>query len=277
MTAITADIRDTALTYAAGDVVGYISPLGVTPPVDADVTLLSPPWYCLGWLDTTGVNYKPTRALKEVTAAGSLSSIRTIVTSEVKSLTCQFLEPMNPWVRALFDDVPIGTVSPGRVDTGITLTSTTTVNDANAKASDVGKTITATGGTGSIPAGTTIVSVVAGVSYTISAAATAGTPTSVTIGNGANKASYILPEVRQVLQYAFCFDSFDGDKKVRLFGVRGQVNNPGDEVLQQADNTNLTMEITFYPDNITLGGVTSRGTMARYLDYGAQVTGVYIP
>lgn len=274
---LAADIRDVALTYAAGDVVGYVTNLGVTPPIDADVVLNTPPWYCLGWLDTTGVAYKPTRSLKEVTAAGSLSSIRTVVTSEVKSLTAQFLEPMNPWVRALFDDVPIATVSPGRVDTGITLTATTTVNDANAKASDVGKSITATGGTGSIPAGTTIVSVVPGTSYTISAAATAGNPTSVTIGNGQNKAAYIMPEVRQINQYAFVFDSFDGDKKVRLFGVRGQVNNPGDEVLQQADSTNLTMEITFYPDNITLAGATTRGTMARYLDYGAAVTGVYIP
>jgi hypothetical protein len=272
-----ADVRDTALTYAAGDVVGYVAALGVTPPVDADVVLNSPPWYCLGWIDSTGVAYKPTRSLKEVTAAGSLSSIRTVVTSEVKSLTAQFLEPMNPWVRALFDDVPIATVSPGRVDTGITLTASTTVTDANAKASDVGKTITATGGTGSIPAGTTIVSVTPGTSYVISAAATAGTPTSVVIGNGANKAAYIMPEVRQINQYAFVFDSFDGDKKVRMFGVRGQVNNPGDESLQQADSTNLTMEITFYPDNITLGGTTSRGTMARYLDDVAAATSVYIP
>jgi hypothetical protein len=75
--------------------------------------------------------------------------------------------------------------------------------------------------------------------------------------------------VRQTNQYAFCFDSFDGDKKIRLFGVRGQVNNPGDEMLQQSDTTNSTLEITFYPDNITLGGSTKRGSIIRYVDYGA--------
>jgi hypothetical protein len=91
------------------------------------------------------------------------------------------------------------------------------------------------------------------------------------------RTGYVMPEVRQMNQYAFCFDSFDGDKKIRLFGVRGQVNNPGDEMLQQSDTTNTTLEITFYPDNITLGGVTQRGSIARYIDYGAADLSPYFP
>jgi len=264
---VAADVRDTELVYAAGDVVGYVAALGTTPPINADVTLTLSPWYCLGWLETSGALYKPTRSLKEVTAAGSLSSIRTVVTSEVKTITAICLEALNPWVRALFDDVPITSLSPGRTDsTGTSTTSASaTVGDTHAVAGDRGKAVTGTG----IPVSTTIIDVTPGTGYTISHNATAtGTPT-LTIGEGAQLAGYILPEVRKVNQYAFCFDSFDGDKKIRLFGVRGQVNNPGDETLQQADTTNTSLEITFYPDNITLDGVTTRGTIARYIDYGA--------
>lgn len=262
-----ADIRDTALTYAPGDVVGYVSPLGVTPPVDSDVALTVPPWYCLGWLETSGFSFKPTRSLKEITAAGSLSSIRTIVTSEVKTVTITCLEAMNPWVRALFDDVPLLSTAPGRVDTGVGVTSgSTVVTDTKTVAGDAGKIVSGTG----IPAAATIVSVIPGTSFVLSAAATAtNASVTATIGEGATKVGYVLPEVRATNQYAFLFDSFDGDKKNRLFGVRGQVNNPGDEVLQQADIDNITLEITFYPDNITLDGKTTRGTVARYLQYGA--------
>jgi hypothetical protein len=272
---VAADIRDTSLTYAAGDVVGYVTPLGVTPPIDANVTLAGPPWYCLGWIETSGVTYKPTRQLKEVTAAGSLSSIRTVVTSEVKTMQAIFLEALNPWVRALFDDVPIGQLSPGRVDSSGTATTSTsaTVGDTHAVAGDVGKSVSGTG----VPSGAYIVSVTPGTGFVISAAATAtGTPT-LTIGEGLTRAGYILPEVRKINQYAFCFDSFDGDKKIRLFGVRGQVNNPGDEMLQQTDTTNTTLDITFYPDNITLAGQTSRGTIVRYVDYGAADVSPYFP
>jgi hypothetical protein len=340
-----ADVRTSTLTYAAGDVVGYVSPLGVTPPASVLSPVLNPPWYCMGWLDTGGYIFKLAETMKEIMAAGTLSAIRTIISAEAKTFDATFLEPLNPWVRALYDDVPIASLTPQvpRTDsTGVNRTSgSTTVGDTNALAGDVGQPVSGTGipsgatissvtaarvdstgtsttsgsatvadshavsgdlnlpisGTG-IPASTTIIAVSAGVGYTISANATAtGTPT-LTIGPGyvisaaatstgtsaltvgtSSQVAYLLPEIRAANEYAFLFDSIDGDRRNRLFGVRGMITGRGNDQVQQADNEDLQMTISLYPDDITFNSETQRGTCIRYLDYGAENTSLsgYFP
>lgn len=187
-----ADVRNADFTYAAGDVVMYIASRGTTPPdgfevLDGDV------WKCLGWIDTTGGIFALTYTTKDIGAAGSLSAIRTILTGGTKTLQFTALEPMNPYVRALFDDIPVTELSP----------------------------------------------------------------------SSGNITAYTLPEIPLDNRYCFLMDTVDGVKGMRLFTPNGKITARGNDQVQQADNENLQMTATFYPDTI-LG---ERGTMRRYLQW----------
>lgn len=113
------DTRDSVLTYAAGDVIGYVAPLGTTAP--SPFADLASPWLCLGWIDTSGYTFKLSETQKEVMAAGTLDPIRTINSAETKTFEATFLEALNPAVMALYDNVPIATVLP---DSGTVTTYT---------------------------------------------------------------------------------------------------------------------------------------------------------
>jgi len=188
-----ADIRNADFTYAAGDVVMYIASRGTPPPAGFE-TLTSDVWKCLGWIDTTGGIFALTYTTKDIGAAGSLSAIRTILTGGTKTLQFQALEAMNPYVRALFDDIQVTELAP----------------------------------------------------------ASAG-----------NTASYVLPEVPLDNRYCVLMDTVDGVKGMRLFAPNGKVTARGNDQVQQADNQNLQMTFTFYPDTID----DERGTMKRYLQW----------
>lgn len=112
------DTRNADLTYAAGDVIAYKAPLGTAAPAGpASVVALSSPWICLGWLDTGGYIYKLAEAIKDITAAGTLDPIRTIVTGAPKTIDATFLEGLNPAVRALYDDVLMSSLQPAAATT----------------------------------------------------------------------------------------------------------------------------------------------------------------
>jgi hypothetical protein len=104
------DSRDAANTFAGGDVIAWYAP-PVTPP-PTPFTVLTSPWLCLGWLETSGVTFKLNETMKAVNAAGTLDPIRTITTGAEKTFEATFLESMNPCVRSLYDDVPLASVLP---------------------------------------------------------------------------------------------------------------------------------------------------------------------
>ncbi|MCL2728805.1 MAG: phage tail protein [Actinomycetia bacterium] len=193
----TADIRNANFTYAAGDVLMYVAATGTEPPEGFE-DLDGAVWKCLGWIDTTGGIFALTYTTKDIGACGSLSAIRTIVTGGTKTLQFQCLEPMNPYVRALFDDVPVEQIEPD------------------------------SGG-----------------------------------GGSSNVTGYVLPEVPLDNRYCFLMDSIDGVKQMRLFAPNGKITARANDQVQQADNENLQMTSTFYPD--TIDGI--RGTMKRIIGW----------
>lgn len=258
-----ADTRNAQNVYAAGDVVAYVAVLGTAPPVGF-AQLSSSVWGCLGWLDTAGGIFNLNHTTKDVGAAGTLSAIRTIFTGGAKTLQITCLEALNPLVRALFDDVPLSTLAPtSRVDAGCGTTSgSATVTDASAAVGDVGSSVSGTG----IPANATIISVSAGVSFTMSANATATGSASVTV-TSANSV-YVIPEIPQDNRYCLVLDTIDGANQVRMFAPMAKVTARGNDQIQQGDSENLQMTFTFYPASITYGGNTSRGSLLRYINYG---------
>ena len=77
------DTRNSDLTYAAGDVIGFLAPFPTADP--GNMNELTSPWLCLGWLDTSGTTFKLAEAMKALNAAGTLDPIRTIVTAAPKT------------------------------------------------------------------------------------------------------------------------------------------------------------------------------------------------
>lgn len=104
------DTRNADFTFAAGDTIGYVADLGTPAPTAFED--LAAPWICLGWLDTGGYIFKLAEALKDVNASGTLDPIRTITTGAPKTLQANYLEPMNPAVRSLYDDVDMSLLQP---------------------------------------------------------------------------------------------------------------------------------------------------------------------
>lgn len=253
-----ADTRDADNTFAAGDCVAYIAAIGTTAPVGFEL-LTASMWHCLGWLDTAGGIFSLSHTTKDVGAAGSLTAIRTVITGGNKTLQVTCLEALNPYARALFDDVPPTALAPvGRVDPGCGTTSASAVvTDAAAALGDVGSKVTGTG----IATGATIISVVAGTSFTMSANATATGSVSVTVTPNFSK--YVLPEVPLDNKYCLVFDTIDGVKPMRLFAPSAKVTARGNDQIQQADAEMLQMTFTFYPTDIN--GV--RGDLVRYMGY----------
>lgn len=101
--------KDNRLLYAAGDVVAWLGLPNVGAPTafeDVDSIDLGT-YVCLGWVDTSGYIFKLDETIKDIPAAGVLTPIRSILTGGSKSVQCNFLESVNPHVRALYDDVPV--------------------------------------------------------------------------------------------------------------------------------------------------------------------------
>ncbi|GGX26951.1 phage tail tube protein [Streptomyces chryseus] len=73
--------------------------------------------------------------------------------------------------------------------------------------------------------------------------------------------TYDLPDKPNDLRYAFLFDSFDGDKRVRLYMPNGKVTERGDEQGQTQQESSLQMTFKFYK------GATA-SAVSRSIDYG---------
>lgn len=109
MTTPVTPMKDNQLLYAAGDVIVWAGlPNTAAPTAFEDVTAITGGSYvCLGWVDTSGYIFKLDETIKDIPAAGVLTPIRSILTGGSKTVQAVLLEAMNPFVRSLYDDVPI--------------------------------------------------------------------------------------------------------------------------------------------------------------------------
>ena len=106
----TGTYKDNTNLYAAGDVVAWIGqPNNANPPqgFEDPTTLGSGLYKCCGWSDVSGYIFKLDETIKDIPAAGVLTPVRSILTGGVKTAQLVFLEALNPYVRSLYDDVPI--------------------------------------------------------------------------------------------------------------------------------------------------------------------------
>lgn len=102
--------KNNANLYAAGDVIVWAAVQNSVAPLtgfESPDTIAGATYKNLGWVDTSGYIFKLDETIKDIPAAGVLTPIRTILTGGTKSAECHFLEALNPYVRSLFDDVPI--------------------------------------------------------------------------------------------------------------------------------------------------------------------------
>jgi hypothetical protein len=105
----TVPMKDNNLLYAAGDVIVWVGPPSTACPVGFEdpTTIAGGSYACLGWVDTSGYIFKLDETIKDIPAAGVLTPIRSILTGGSKTVQANLLEALNPYVRSLFDDVPI--------------------------------------------------------------------------------------------------------------------------------------------------------------------------
>lgn len=225
-------MKNNELLFAAGDVIVWAGePNTAAPDGFEDVQDIDDGDYvCLGWVDTSGYIFKLDETTKDVPAAGTLTAIRTILTGGTKSVQATFLEAMNPWVRSLYDNVPIFPTasSPLKPATG---TAPPIEEDDEDDETELQR-----------DEGSTLV-----------------TPRA----DGLYVASYILPDPPKDNRYAMIFDAIDGNKRSRLYAPFTKVTARGNDQVQQADVTTVDMTFTFYPGLIN--GDTGVGK--RYLDY----------
>lgn len=128
----TGPYRDNSLLYAAGDVVVWAGLPSVGPPLGFEdpSTLVAATYKCLGWVDVSGYIFKLDETVKDIPAAGVLTPIRTILTGGTKSCQATFLEGMNPYVLALYDNVPIFPAASSPLKASTTSTSALPINSA---------------------------------------------------------------------------------------------------------------------------------------------------
>ena len=115
--------KDNTNLYSAGDVVVWVGqPNNADPPlgIEDPSTLGSGIYKCLGWADTSGYIFKLDETIKDIPAAGVLTPVRSILTGGSKTIQFVSLEAVNPYVRALYDDVPVFPVATSPLKPGAT-------------------------------------------------------------------------------------------------------------------------------------------------------------
>jgi len=106
----TGTYKNSDMLYAAGDVVIWVGqPNNASPPTGfEDPSSLGVGVYkCCGWADVAGYIFKLDETIKDIPAAGLLTPVRSILTGGVKTAQATFLEALNPYVRSLYDDIPV--------------------------------------------------------------------------------------------------------------------------------------------------------------------------
>lgn len=129
----TGTYRDNSLLYAAGDIVCWIGAQNATSPplgFEDPSSLAAATFKCCGWVDVTGYIFKLDETIKDIPAAGVLTPVRSILTGGTKTIQAVFLEGMNPFVLALYDDVPVFPAASMPLKASTTATSALPINSA---------------------------------------------------------------------------------------------------------------------------------------------------
>jgi hypothetical protein len=102
--------KNNAWLFAAADVLVWVGASNLYPPTtgfEDPAGIAGADYRCVGWVDTSGYIFKWDESTKDIPAAGTLSSIRTILTGGSKSAQFTCLEALNPYALALYEQVPI--------------------------------------------------------------------------------------------------------------------------------------------------------------------------
>lgn len=129
----TGTYRDNSLLYAAGDIVCWVGAQNsAAPPTGFEDPsgLTAGTYKCCGWVDVSGYIFKLDETIKDIPAAGVLTPIRSILTGGTKTVQAVFLEGMNPYVLALYDDVPVFPAASMPLKASTTATSALPLNSA---------------------------------------------------------------------------------------------------------------------------------------------------
>lgn len=94
---------------ASGVSLVWFAPLGTIPPTDA-VTPLPSAWRDAGWVTDAGLTVKHQENTKDVTAYGTTSPVRTLVSSSSTTFDVTFLEN-NPVTQAVYYRKALGSVA----------------------------------------------------------------------------------------------------------------------------------------------------------------------
>jgi hypothetical protein len=87
----------------------WVAPLTATAPTTATAPL-GAGWLSAGWCADTGLVTKLAESTKEITAFGTTSPVRTLITSSIENFDVAFLES-NPTTLAIYNRKPLGSLT----------------------------------------------------------------------------------------------------------------------------------------------------------------------
>ncbi|MEU8136579.1 hypothetical protein [Streptodolium elevatio] len=105
------DTRNVDFAFRATDFLGFVAPMETAKPTD--MTPLTAPWVCLGWLAKTGGQFESTEERVELEAAGEVDPIASSIIKVTRPVKFSADEAMSPLIRALLDNVALSDVAPG--------------------------------------------------------------------------------------------------------------------------------------------------------------------
>jgi hypothetical protein len=105
------DTRNADLAFRATDFLAFVAPLGTAKPTD--MTPVTAPWVCLGWLAKTGGQFESAEERVELEAAGATMPIASAITKSTRTVKFTADEAASPLIRALLDNVALSETAPG--------------------------------------------------------------------------------------------------------------------------------------------------------------------
>jgi hypothetical protein len=105
------DTRNADLAFRATDFLAFVAPLGTAKPTD--MTPVTTPWVCLGWLAKSGGQFESAEERVELEAAGAVMPIASAITKSTRTVKFTADESASPLIRALLDNVALSAVAPG--------------------------------------------------------------------------------------------------------------------------------------------------------------------
>lgn len=105
------DTRNVDFAFRATDFLAFVAPMDTTKPTD--MTPVTSPWLCLGWLAKAGGQFESTEERIDLEAAGSVDPIASSIIKVTRPAKFSADEAMSPLIRALLDNVALSSTAPG--------------------------------------------------------------------------------------------------------------------------------------------------------------------